>query len=121
VELFLDDPAVDVSMDIPKQDGLDFDVNLNLQNHDELHLSAGKLWVSWFPCTDPERVASYRDSVHGLLSGTYRIVEHYRGTRPVKAQLQRPDGEGWKTISTSSMLFALPWGRSKRVIQNTPT
>ncbi len=38
-----------VELEIPKQPGLDFDVNLNLQG-DELHLNAGTgFWLEWFP------------------------------------------------------------------------
>jgi hypothetical protein len=50
-----EDPNVDVNMDIPVQQGLEFDINLNLQNIDELHLSVGKLWMCWFPCTEKEQ------------------------------------------------------------------
>ena len=39
---------VDIAMDIPIQAGLLFDVSLNLQNRDELHLNASALWVEWF-------------------------------------------------------------------------
>ena len=33
-----DNENLDLSMDIPKQNGIDFEINLNLQNEDELHL-----------------------------------------------------------------------------------
>jgi hypothetical protein len=33
----------------PEQAGLSFAVSLNLQNVDELHLSAPGFWVEWFP------------------------------------------------------------------------
>jgi hypothetical protein len=46
-----DDP-VELSMDIPQQLGLKYKINLNLQNTDELHISAGNFWLEWFPCTD---------------------------------------------------------------------
>ena len=91
-------PHVEIIMDIPKQQGLRFDVNLNLQNHDELHLSTGHFWLEWFPCTDEETMKAYREAVHGVLSGRFRILEYYRGSRAVMSQLQMPDGQGWKTI-----------------------
>ena len=111
-------PHVDLMLDIPRQPGLVFPVNLNLQG-DELHLSAGPFWLEWFPCTDSEVVARYRQAVVGLLSGEYRILEHLVGKRTVKAQLQRPDGEKWETIGTSFGIGGvLPWRRSTRVLQN---
>jgi hypothetical protein len=112
---------VDVALDIPAQSGLLFNVSLNLQNLDELHLSAGALWVSWFPCTRPDRASEYVDSVIGLLSGRYRILEFHRGARAVKARLQRPLGGKWETIATRYAIFALPWPRmTQRVLRNEP-
>ena len=52
ITLNTDPGNVDVSLDIPAQPGLAFDVSVNLQG-DELHLNAGKyFWLEWFPCTD---------------------------------------------------------------------
>src|SRR5436309_11491651 len=101
-------PHVDLNMDIPRQPGLLFDVNIKLQG-DELHLDTGALWLEWFPCTDPDVVAKFREAVHGVLSGAFRIVEHLRGTRAVKAELQKPAGRGWEGAGTSGRLY-LPLG-----------
>ena len=110
-----------LSMDIPAQPGLCFNVDLNLQNRDELHLVASALWIEWFPCTNPERVDEYFEAVSGLLSGRFRIFEHWRGDRAVKAQLQRPGKSGWNTIATSSKLLSVPWPqKSFKVVQNVP-
>jgi len=43
------DTSVELSVTIPKQPGLAFEINLKLQNDDELHLCAGAFWCSWFP------------------------------------------------------------------------
>lgn len=67
---------VDLNMDIRKQESLVFDINLNLQG-DELHLCVEHFWCEWFPCTDENKAHIFYDSVCGLLSGTYRIVEYY--------------------------------------------
>jgi hypothetical protein len=108
---------VELNMDIPRQPGLIFDVNVNLQG-DELHLGAGPLWYTWFPCTDPQRVAEFREAVHGVLSGRFRIVEHLRGRRTVGAELQRPGHDGWEWVGGFRKLH-LPLGpRSTRVLQN---
>jgi hypothetical protein len=112
---------VDLAMDIPVQPGLSFRVDLNLQNLDELHLCASALWVEWFPCTDPKKVDNYFEAVAGLLSGQFRILEYWRGKRPVKAKLQCPRNEGWKTIATWSLLLSIPWPpKALKVVQNLP-
>jgi len=113
------DPEVEVDMDIPTQPGLAFDVNLNLQNDDELHLCAGSLWVEWFPCVKPEVEEAFLDAVRGVLSGRYRIVETLRGDRAILAKLQRPEADDWVTIATWSTLhLPIPWRKTTRVLRN---
>jgi len=113
---------VDLEIDIPAQVGLSFRVNLNLQG-DELHLSASRFSVEWFPCTKPEKVDKYFEAVSGLLSGRFRILEHWRGKRPVKAQLQRPNPGGWENVATwLDGSAVLPWPRKTfKVVQNKPS
>jgi hypothetical protein len=114
------DPNVDVSVQIPAQPELGFEVNLNLQNADELHLAAAEMfWCSWFPSSDPAVRERYREAVTGLLSGQHRIVEYWRFGRPVKADLQAPSAQGWRTIARSRRgLFPVSWGAEKRVLRN---
>jgi hypothetical protein len=108
----------EISVHIPAQPGLLFDVDLNLQNRDELHLVAESLWVEWFPCTRSEVADDYFDAVVGLISGRYRIEQHWRGANVVKAELQRPAHGAWATIATWSKL-ALPFPRKHfEVVQN---
>jgi hypothetical protein len=117
-----DPPNVDLNMDIPEQPGLTFDMNLNLQG-DELHLNAGAFWLEWFPCTRPDVVQAYRETVHGLLSGIYRIRERHRGGRPFKAELQKPDQGGWQTIGTwNGWAWPFPRRSVEKIVQNvTPS
>jgi hypothetical protein len=118
MRLELENPNVDLNMDVPRQVGLAFPMNFNLQG-DELHLSAGAFWLEWFPCTDSDVAAQYQDAAAGLLSGRYRILEQCAGTRVVKAHLQRPIDGDWQTIGTWADWRALfPWHRSTRVLQN---
>jgi hypothetical protein len=111
---------VDLAMDIPAQPGLSFNVYLNLQNLDELHLAASAFWYEWFPCTNPKKVERYLEAVSGLLSGEFRILEHWRGRRPVKAQLQRPSRGGWENVATWADVSAIvPWPKKTlKVFQN---
>ena len=110
---------VELSLDIPVQSGMKHRVNMNLQNADELHFSVGAFWLEWFPCTDPARVDLYVEAVTGFISGRLRVLEHYRGKRCIKAELQEPANEGWNTIGTwSTLSLPIPWRTERRVISN---
>ena len=119
MNLDLNPEHVELALDIPAQPGLSFKIDLNLQNLDELHLSASALWVEWFPCTNPKKVDDYFQAVAGLLSGEFRILEHWRGKRPVKAKLQAPIHGRWKTVAGWSVLLSIPWPPKRlKVVQN---
>lgn len=112
------DKNVDISVDVPKQKGLDFDVNLNLQT-DELHISTKHFWGSWFTIKNPHVVDLYKDAVVGLLSGKYRIVQYWDGDTLAKSLLQKPVDNQWQTIFTDrKKLFFLTMLCSKVVVQN---
>lgn len=109
---------VDAALDIPRQPGLSFDVHINLQNLDEIHLSAEDLWVDWFPCGEQEVMDEFLEALPGLLNGSYRILQHVRSGKVKKAELQRPAKEGWKTIALCTVSM-FPWfAREQRVVQN---
>ncbi len=110
-----------LSMHIPAQEGLKFDVHLNLKNTDELQLSAGIFSCEWYPCTQQKKVDQFLDAVNGILSGEYRILEHYRWKFAVKAQLQIFDNDGWKTVATwGTFHFPWPWKKEYHILQNLP-
>jgi hypothetical protein len=107
---------VELSVTLPIQPGLKYQVNLNLQS-DELHLSVSNFDLEWFPCTKPDRVDDFIASVSGFLSGDYRIVEHYRSSKCLKAELQAPKDNGWKTIGVwATPGILLPWLKTNPVI-----
>lgn len=109
---------VDLSMEISTQNGLGFDVHLDLQNLDELWLGVKSSFFIWFPCTNPEAVESYINTVGDTLEGKCRIVEHLRGSRLVKAEMQTPEDAAWKTIATCRS-YRIPWPFQKqyRILQ----
>jgi len=110
----------DLLLEIPRQPGLQFDISLYLDG-DELHISTGEFCVEWFPCSDATVRQQYRVAVDGILSGEYRIVEHYRRGRAVRAELQKPSREGWEAVATcSQMSIPIPWRTTTRVVQNVP-
>ena len=117
MELKHNDKQVEMRMHIPRQRRLAFDVNVNLRG-DQLHLRAGACTFRWFPRTSADVVARFREAVQGVLSGNFRIVEHCRLGRPIRAELQKPELHSWQTIGTWSRLH-LPWGKkSMRLLQN---
>ena len=111
-----DDP-VEISITMPIQPGLSHKVWLCLQNGDELGFQAGHFYCEWFPCTKSNRVDGYLDAVIGFLSGKYRILEHYKGTRCYRAQLQKPEGDSWLTVANWSRGIWIPLFFNKTVKQ----
>jgi hypothetical protein len=110
---------VDLEMTVPVQDGLSFPVRLNLRG-DELHLEAGRNYrMEWFPGREPQVADRYFDAVDGLLAGRYRIVEHSRRGKVIRAELQVP-GEGeWRILATWSRFnFPIPWRTARKVLSN---
>jgi hypothetical protein len=103
-----DDP-VEISITMPIQPGLSHEIWLCLQNRDELGFKAGYFYCEWFPCTKPDRVERYLDAVTGFLSGEYRILEHYRLTKCYRAQLQKPEGDRWRTIAGWATIWIPPF------------
>ena len=110
---------VEISITMPVQPGLAHEVWLCLQNQDELGFSAGHFYIEVFPCTKSVRVEKYLDAVTGFLSGRYRILEHYRGTRCYKAKLQRPEGDRWRTIATwATIWIPLSFRKTVKEVRN---
>lgn len=105
--------SVDWMLTIPKQEKLKFEVSLNLQG-DELHLNVGQLWLEWFPCDKAEIVDEFRENIVGILNGAYRVVERYRGSHFLNAEVQCPMGGEWENRGTSwnglHALLLLPFG-----------
>jgi hypothetical protein len=111
---------VELMIRLPVQPGLRHQVSLYLANNDELNMVMGHFWLELFPCTDPTKVASYIEAVSGYLSGRYRIIEHYRGTKCVKSELQAPNATGWETIARSSTIrLPIPWKKTFKEVRNT--
>jgi hypothetical protein len=116
MNLDLEPKYIELAMDIPTQPGLSFDVRVNFQNVEELPIQASALWVSWFPCANPGIADEY---LSGLLSGQFRILEHWRGKRAAKAEPQRPSQSGWKIINTRWVVPYIPWPKKTfKVVQN---
>ncbi len=113
------DKNVVLSMNIPKQDGLDFDIYLNLQNEDELHISTSYIWCRLFPADSPELAETFISAVKGLITGNYRILQFIRKGKVYKSFLQQQRNNDWITIYKQINKFVFPWTRLVQiVIQN---
>jgi len=113
-----DDNNVDLSVNIPKQAHLDFDINMNLQT-DELHISTDYFNGSWFSIKSPEVVDLYLESVKGLITGDYRIVQYWNNNKLYKSYLQKPAGQNWETVYKANDKFVFPWTKlTEKVIRN---
>tara|TARA_R110000782_G_scaffold58236_7_gene121863 strand:- start:1104 stop:1541 length:438 start_codon:yes stop_codon:yes gene_type:complete len=113
------DVPVEISFTLPVQNGLQHKVWLALQNNDELTFGVNHFQCEWFPCTESSRAEEFVDAVAGWLSGRHRILEHYRGSRCVKAELQARDEDEWKTLATWSLLWIpFPFRKTFEVLTN---
>ena len=113
------DKNVDIKVDIPVQKGVSQAIYLNYQSNDELHFLVGNFWCEWFPCTNPDKVIEYKNAVIGYINGQYRILEHYKGKKPFKAELQSPNNGNWSTIATwGTMSWPFYFKKSQVVVQN---
>lgn len=125
IEIGEEEEGLHASAFIEEQPGLDFEVNINLQNCDELNLCAETLWGMWSPVGEEGVFEEFIDAVFGLLSGDYRIVEHRLWGFLIGNELQKPYGDEWQTIYTisgpslASLLPAfIPLPRTRRYFQN---
>jgi hypothetical protein len=96
--------SCEISIRLAVQPGVKHCIWLALSNVDELHFRVEHFWYEWFPCTDSRKVSSYLDAVCGFLSGCYRVLEYLRNGDCIKAELQAPEGETWRTIAVWSKL-----------------
>lgn len=96
-------------MDVREQPGVTLSMSLYISG-DELYLDCGAFHASWFPLKERPVREKYIDCVSGLLRGTHRVVEHSRGSRITRANLQTWNGEAWVPVSSWSRL-TWPWPR----------
>ena len=119
------DPSVPVDLlfTINKQDGLEFDISLNLQNFDEIHLSTCHIDCSFFPITKENVSETIINSVKGIISGNYRVVQiKNKKGKTIKSLLQRSEGDKWITTYRSFENFRFPWTRVEhKVYRNNHT
>ncbi len=111
--------AGELDWNIPVQPGLTTEIWLSFSNDDEMHFSVDEFHVSFFPITHPGPGENFVDAVSGFIDGTYQIVEHYRGSRCVRADLQKPIGDAWEIIASWSRLhWPFPYRKTYKTVKN---
>lgn len=110
--------CTEIELTIPVQDGLDYEVGLNLQNTDELHFNVDDFLGLWFPCTDSEVTESFLKAVQGFVSGKYRIEVYSRKGKSYKRILQSPLGNSWSTEYTHTSVHWTCLNPQVRYVQN---
>lgn len=116
--LNLDPRSDDVSLDIPLQQGVSLPVKIDLLD-DGLRIFVGQSVLEWCPCGEGFIQEEFLNAACGVLSGRLRVLEHYRGTRAIKAELQEPYDGGWNTVETwATFHWPFPWRITNREIWN---
>jgi hypothetical protein len=111
--------AGELDWNIPVQPGLTTELWLSFSNEDEMHFSVGEFHVSYFPISPPGPGEEFVDAVSGFIDGTYQIIEHYRGSRCVRADLQKPNGDAWETMASWGRLhWPIPYSKTYKTIKN---
>ena len=115
-----DHPYLDLTLDIPEQRGLAFPIHANLQNDDEIHLECCGASLCWFPCSQPDNVDDFVETVVGLVQGTCRIVQKLRGGAVRTARVEVNQGGDWAKKSPGIWHFRLPriFPSETRIVQN---
>jgi hypothetical protein len=111
----------EIEIMIAEQKGLDFGIQLDLQNTNELHLHVDDFWGEWFPCTEYNVADNFLQATRGLLSGTYRIAVYSRNGKPFKRLLQSPENGSWKTKYTHTSVHWSCFSPQVRYVQNGHT
>jgi hypothetical protein len=67
------DAPVELACWLPAQDGLDFELWLNLQNEDEIGVQTDIFTAEWFPANDPSKCSAFINFVDGLIAGDVKF------------------------------------------------
>lgn len=92
----VDEPNVELLMEIPRQSGLSFDLTVGLQNADELNIGFEGFWSYIFPFDQKRELVS--SLLDGIVSGACRLAVHRHFGVVVKRVLERRVGDRWEPI-----------------------
>ena len=97
---------MDLSMIVPQQSGLSFEIMLGLQNNDEINIGIGNFWSYFFPFPEvKDKVAIILD---GLCTGDTRLATHTQFNKPVFRDLEIFTQTAWERAYRQVCGFKLP-------------
>lgn len=113
----IDEPNVELLMEIPRQPGLSFDLTLGLQNADELNIGFEGFWSYLFPFDQKRELVS--SLLDGIKSGACRLAVHRQFGFVVKRVLERRVGDNWEPVY-HALGFGVPFiGTSVAYLSNS--
>ena len=99
---FEENDPVDVSCVYPAQQGLSFELWMNLQNGDEIWFGGDDWSFSRFPADDPQNWDCIAKTLDGIITANARVIRYTalgRGS-PFWTSTQLLDDGIWQTVST---------------------
>jgi hypothetical protein len=103
--IYRDDSAewaehLDFALTVPAQEKFSFELSINFQNADEIHLSAKDFVTSHFPVSKNEKFTKVLAILEGLICGTMRIRCFYFNQGSfIDSRLERLVGAKWEPQS----------------------
>jgi hypothetical protein len=91
---------LDFALTVPVQENFSFELSVNFQNADEIHLSAKDFTTSHFPVSKNEKFAKVLAILEGLILGTLRIrCFYYNQGSFIDSRLEELVNEKWESQS----------------------
>lgn len=110
--------SVDLELMIPIQEGNKYQIIIML-TFDEMCFGVSSGLFCWYPITQTEMVVDFKEAIIGFMRGENRILEHFKGTWPHKALLQKPKDDGWATVNQWwQPSWPISFNRSQVVVMN---
>lgn len=114
----IDEPNVELLMEVPRQPGLSFDLTVGLQNADELNIGFEGFWSYIFPFNQKRELFS--SLLDGIVCGGCRLAVHRQLGRVVKRVLERRVGDKWEPVY-HALGFGVPFiGTKVAYVSNDP-
>jgi hypothetical protein len=92
----IEEPQMDLLLEVPSQPGLSFDIQLGLQNYDEINVGVGPFWSYFFPFDKVKGTVS--EALDGLVSGECRIAIHRQWGQVARCVLERRQSGAFRPI-----------------------
>ena len=102
----IDEPNMDLLMEVPAQKGLAFTLTLGLQDTDRLNIGFEGLWAHFFPLS--QKQAHVRALLDGIVDGSCRLAIHRQFGIVTRRVLERRVDGVWQSVYTAHGL-AIPF------------